>query len=95
MEAILNYMIAPGVKETISSLIRQSRDRYGISYEEMQSKSRKDRVVEARMYAMYLIRKNFDYSLREIGLLFNRDHATVIHACKTIETRIELNQLLV
>jgi chromosomal replication initiator protein len=39
---------------------------------------------------MYLSRKKTGKSLQEIGECFGgRDHGTVLHACRTIESRME------
>ena len=59
---------------------------------------RKSYVVIPRQMAMYYIRKHIDLSFREIGDLFpindcgkGKNHATVLHACKTIENLIEVD----
>ena len=56
-------------------------------------------IVVARHVAMFLCRELTQNSLVHIGSHFGkRDHATVIHACKTVETRIaqdsHLNKLV-
>ena len=45
-------------------------------------------TAEARQLAMYLIRKMTNLSLPDIGKEFNRDHSTVIHAVRKVETAI-------
>jgi len=39
--------------------------------------------------AMYLIRKLTNLSLPDIGQEFNRDHSTVIHSIRKIETALK------
>jgi chromosomal replication initiator protein len=52
--------------------------------------SRKMELVNARHMAMFLCREMTSSSLINIGKYFGgRDHSTVIHACKTIEDKIE------
>ena len=52
------------------------------------AKSRVAGVVAARHVAMFLCRELTQNSLMHIGAHFGkRDHATVIHACKAVETR--------
>lgn len=41
--------------------------------------------VKARQYFMYFVRKYTKLSLREIGLLINKDHATVIWALECVK----------
>jgi hypothetical protein len=56
-----------------------------INYEKS-FKTKKREYVQARQWTMwitYLLYKN-KVSLREIGIFFNKDHATVLHAKKNI-----------
>ena len=51
-------------------------------------------VALARQAAMYLARELTDASLIRIGEHFGgRDHSTVIHACRTIERKIEKDRV--
>lgn len=51
-------------------------------------KTRKTSVVIPRQIAMYFCRKNTTLSSPEIGLFFNKDHATVLYSLKCIENYI-------
>ncbi|MBQ0030140.1 MAG: chromosomal replication initiator protein DnaA [Paludibacteraceae bacterium] len=63
---------------------------YNVGVDDIQTKSRKRDVAQARQVAMYLARKLTKKSLSTIGQeIGNRDHATVLHACKTVENLIE------
>ncbi len=51
----------------------------------LQSKSRKRNVVQARQIAMFFAKRFTKASLATIGTqIGKRDHATVLHACKTV-----------
>lgn len=50
----------------------------------LRSKTRKREVVFTRQLIMYFLKQKTKESLSHIGSHFNRDHATVIHACKQI-----------
>lgn len=53
---------------------------------------RKSYIVIPRQMAMYYIKKNIKLSYNQIGTLFNgKNHATAIHACRTIENLIEFD----
>ena len=67
---------------------------YNVAEDEIVSKKRTKYIVEARQFAMWKIRNLSDLSYKLIGNSFNRNHATVIHACKVINTRLEMKQLL-
>ena len=69
----------------ISDIQEKVCDYYKLSVNEIQTKSRKRDVVQARQIAMYLARKYTKSSLTVIGeQIGNRDHATVLHAVKTV-----------
>lgn len=56
---------------------------------ELKSKSRYKPYVEARKIYCFLSHKLTGYSLSQIGLYFNSDHATVLHHKKTVKNFIE------
>ncbi len=61
----------------------------------IQSKSKKQEISQARQIAMYLSRKYTDKSYSTIGeLIGKRDHATVLHACKTVGNWMETDKKL-
>jgi chromosomal replication initiator protein len=52
----------------------------------LQSKTRKRHIVQARQLAMFFAKKFTKASLASIGSqIGQRDHATVLHACKTVD----------
>ncbi len=52
----------------------------------LQSKTRKRHIVQARQLAMFFAKKFTKTSLASIGTqIGKRDHATVLHACKTVD----------
>ena len=55
--------------------------------------SRKHEIVQARQITMYLAKKLTAYSYSHIGkIVGNKDHATVVHACKTVKDQIEISK---
>ena len=62
----------------------------GVTYDDMIRDTKRQEMVEARQYAMYLAYKDRGkVTLREIGSHFERDHATVYYSHKTINERQE------
>jgi hypothetical protein len=49
-------------------------------------------VVEARHLFCYLMRKHTSYTTPEIGSFINRDHTSVLYACKSISNRIDTDK---
>ncbi|MDR0661480.1 MAG: chromosomal replication initiator protein DnaA [Prevotellaceae bacterium] len=67
---------------------------FGLSTEAMTSKTRKREIVQARQIAMYFCRSLTKTSLASIGAqIGGKDHATVLHACKTVEDLVETDKL--
>ena len=68
---------------------------YNMKPETLVTRSRKREIVVARQVAMYLTKKHTSMALAGIGSLLGRyDHATVLHACKTIEGQIQVDKEL-
>ncbi len=87
---------------TIDEIIKKVAEFYDIEANSINTRSRKREVVLVRQVAMFLAKKYLDMSTSKIGqYIGNRDHATVLHACKTItnlaetdkQFRSELNQI--
>jgi len=82
----------------ITKLVKNSRRELSIEYiskvvcdyfnmpvESIQTKTRKREIVQARQITMYFSKNLTKYSLATIGAqIGNKDHATVLHACKTV-----------
>ncbi len=61
----------------------------GLSREELISPRRSVKIARARQIAMYLARELTSLSLTEIARGFDRDHTTVLHAVRSISTKLE------
>jgi chromosomal replication initiator protein len=51
--------------------------------------TRKQEVVKGRQVAMWYIRNEISMTLKDIGRLFGKDHATVIHALGEVRNIID------
>jgi chromosomal replication initiator protein len=68
-------------------------DYFDLPIEVMKSKTRKREVVQARQIAMYFSKKMTKSSLANIGAhCGGKDHATVLHACKTVNNLAETDK---
>ncbi len=66
---------------------------FNIPQDKLISKTRKREIVQARQLAMYFSKNFTKSSLAVIGSKCgNKDHATVLHACKTIRNLTETNK---
>ena len=65
-------------------------DYFGIPVDQINSKTRKREIVQVRQLSMFFAKKMTNSSLSTIGQhCGNKDHATVLHACRTINNLID------
>jgi chromosomal replication initiation ATPase DnaA len=75
---------------SIKSIQMAVAEHYGLGLTEMLSARRTGAVVGPRQIAMYLAKIRTTASYPEIGRCFgNRDHTTVLHACRTVTSKFE------
>jgi len=68
-------------------------DYFQMDISTLQSKTRKRHIVQARQLAMFFAKKFTKASLASIGSqIGKRDHATVLHACKTVDNLAETDK---
>jgi chromosomal replication initiator protein len=80
---------------TIESIQKKVAEHFDIRIADMTSRRRPQNVAFPRQVAMYLSRTLTNRSLSDIGESFGgRDHGTVLHACRLIETRSSKDQRL-
>ena len=66
---------------------------FGLSQDALAQKTRKREIVQARQIAMYLGRTLTKSSLSSIGAqIGGKDHATVLHACNTVQDLIDIDR---
>jgi chromosomal replication initiator protein len=93
------YRQPRAVRRSIDDVQRATCDAFDVSLDELLSGARAQRLVWPRQVAMYLARELTDQTLPAIGRAFgNRDHTTVMHACKRTAERMasdpEANQMV-
>ena len=78
---------------TVDDIINVVCKHFSLDTATIHTKSRKREVVQARQIAMFLAKSYTDFSTAKIGTLIgNKDHATVLHACKTIKELREVDK---
>jgi chromosomal replication initiator protein len=66
---------------------------FGLPNDVLQTKTRKREIVQARQIAMFFSKSMTKSSLSTIGsLIGGKDHATVLHACKTVNNLIDTDK---
>ena len=81
---------------TIDDILEKVCRHFGVTQQEVVSKSRKRDFVQVRQVSMYLAQKYTKMPASRIGqLIGGRDHSTVIHSCSAIEQRLKLDKTFV
>mgnify|MGYP001160841622 FL=1 len=85
-KSMLDKFVKNTVREVSIDFIQKVIcDYFDIPIETMKSKTRKREIVQCRQLAMYFSKQMTKSSLAMIGKhCGNKDHATVLHACKTV-----------
>ncbi|HUX54838.1 MAG TPA: chromosomal replication initiator protein DnaA [Williamwhitmania sp.] len=96
---LARQMIAKLVKNTrkeisIDYIQKKVCEYFNIPMDALQAKTRKREIVQARQIAMFFSKGYTKASLSSIGsMIGGKDHATVLHACKTISNLIETDKV--
>lgn len=94
VESLLREVLNEEGKRTITMEIIQRRvaEHFDLRLADMSSKRRPENVAFPRQIAMFLSRELTDNSLNAIGDAFGgRDHGTVLHACRLVKDRMEVD----
>ena len=77
---------------TIEVIQKKVAEHFDIRLADMTSKRRPENIAFPRQVAMFLSRQMTESSLNTIGEAFGgRDHGTVLHACRLVKDRMEID----
>ena len=94
VESLLREILHEEGRTAISIEIIQRKvaEHYDIRVADMTSKRRPENIAFPRQIAMFLARNLTEHSLSAIGDAFGgRDHGTVLHACRLVKDRMEVD----
>ena len=89
IETLKDYADTSSHTLTPEYIIEYCANFYNVKKEDIYSEKRNKEIVFARQVCLYIIRELTDYSLSKIGLIFGKDHATVLYAIKKLTTIME------
>jgi len=76
----------------IETIQKKVAEHFDIRLADMTSKRRPENIAFPRQVAMFLSRQMTESSLNTIGEAFGgRDHGTVLHACRLVKDRMEVD----
>ena len=83
------YMNYNAHVENISRLVFSY---FNVPLEKIKVNNRKAQVIRAKQFTAYFLKREiYKITLEEIGKVFNRDHATMIHSIRKINDLIEVD----
>jgi chromosomal replication initiator protein len=94
VEGLLREILHEEGRQTISIEVIQKKvaEHFDIRLADMTSKRRPENIAFPRQIAMYLSRQLTESSLNTIGEAYGgRDHGTVLHACRLVKDRMEVD----
>ncbi|MBO4811473.1 MAG: chromosomal replication initiator protein DnaA [Prevotella sp.] len=78
---------------TIDDILEKVCQHFGVTQQNVFSKSRKREFVQVRQISMYLAQKYTKMPASRIGqLIGGRDHSTVLHSCSAVEERLKVDK---
>ena len=81
---------------TIDDILEKVCQHFGVTQQQVFSKSRKRDFVQVRQVSMYLAQKYTKMPASRIGqLIGGRDHSTVLHSCSAVEQRLKIDKAFV
>jgi len=92
VEQLLRDILREEAKKTVTidQIQKKVAEHFDVRLADMTGKRRTANIAFPRQVAMYLARRHTKASLHEIGETFgDRDHGTVLHACKTVSVRMK------
>ncbi|PIE61789.1 MAG: chromosomal replication initiator protein DnaA [Desulfobacterales bacterium] len=90
-KSVLKNMVRSRKRITVDLIKKMVCNAFSITEDDIISKSRKQRIVKPRQVAMFLAKRYTDQPIKQIGLSFNKYHATAIYAVNAIEKEIKRN----
>jgi chromosomal replication initiator protein len=94
VESLLREVLHEEGRFTINIDVIQKKvaEHFDIRLADMTSKRRPENIAFPRQIAMFLARQMTESSLKAIGEAFGgRDHGTVLHACRLVKDRMEVD----
>src|SRR5581483_9263274 len=94
VEGLLREILHEEGRPTVSIEVIQKKvaEQFDLRVADMTGKRRPENIAFPRQIAMYLARQLTQNSLNTIGEAFGgRDHGTVLHACRTVKDRMEVD----
>lgn len=88
------FQTAPKQKISVDNILKSVGAVFQVRLSDLKGTSRTKEIALARQVAMYLAKEMINESLMMIGAAFGKTHSTILHAYKTIESKIKKDESL-
>ncbi len=96
VEQTLREMLqhAPQQKISVEQILKSVAAIFQVRVSDLKGSTRTKEIALPRQVAMYLACKMINESLQMLGSAFNKTHSTILHACKTVEKKLNADETL-
>jgi chromosomal replication initiator protein len=84
----------PGQRITVDQILKSVAAVFQVRINDLKGTGRTKEIALPRQIAMFLACKWIKESLQVLGASFGKTHSTLLHACKSIEKRLEADETL-
>lgn len=88
------FQHAPKHRISVEAILKSVATVFEVRISELKGTSRTKDVALARQVAMYLAKEMIQESLMMLAASFGKTHSTILHACKTVETKMKKDEAL-
>lgn len=88
------FHLVPKDKLTVDAILKSVAAVFQVRVSDLKGHSRTKDIAIPRQVAMFLAKELICESLVMIGASFGKTHSTILHACKTIETKVSSDEML-
>lgn len=88
------FQVVPKQRVSVENILKSVATVFQVRITDLKGTSRTKEIAMARQVAMYLAKEMIQDSLTMIGASFGKTHSTILHACKTIESKLKHDESL-
>lgn len=77
------------VSVVVEKILQNVAETFGVSVDDIKSDKRQANITQARQAAMYAIKEVTQLTLKEVGAVFGKNHATVLHSVNACAERMK------
>jgi len=88
------FHLVPKEKLTVDTILKSVASVFQVRVNDLRGHTRTKDIAIPRQVAMFLAKELINESLVMLGASFGKTHSTILHACKSIESKISHDEML-